>query len=83
MRMSESLKTDTDFERLSPLCSQDYLDHLEESIKAHGCLDPIDIWDGIILNGYKRYRICLKLKIEIPINEKVFSCKEDAITWLC
>lgn len=83
MRMPESLKTDTDFERLSPLFSQDYLDHLEESIKAHGCLDPIDIWDGIILNGYKRYRICLKLKIEMPINEKVFACKEDAITWLC
>jgi hypothetical protein len=38
MRMPESLKTDTDFERLSPLFSQDYLDHLEESIKAHFAL---------------------------------------------
>lgn len=83
MRLPESLKTDTDFERLSPLFSQDYLDHLEESIKAHGCLDPIDIWDGTILNGYKRYRICLKLNIEMPVNEKSFPCKEDAIIWLC
>ena len=83
MRTPESLKTDTDFERLSPLFSQDYLDHLEESIKAHGCLDPIDIWNDKILNGYKRYHICRKLKIELPVNEKVFSCKEDAIIWLC
>ena len=83
MRMPESLKTDTDFERLSPLFSQDYLDHLEESINTHGCLDPIDIWNGIVINGYKRYRICLKLKKELSVNEKNFPGKEDAIIWLC
>lgn len=47
---------------LVPLNEQERSD-LEASIKAHGCLEPIVVWNGLLLDGHNRYRICEQLSV--------------------
>jgi len=78
-----TLKTDRDFKNLiRPLRRQEYLT-LEQSIKAEGCKEPILVWDGFIIDGHNRYAICHKFGIPFSIEELDFSCKEEAIAWIC
>ena len=52
------LKTERIFEKLTVPFSQKEQEQLEQSILRNGCLKPIVTWNGVILDGHKRYRIC-------------------------
>ncbi len=79
----QQLKTDKDFKNLiRPLRRQDHL-KLEKSIRTEGCKNPIIVWNGIIVDGHKRYEICLKYGISFEIEEMDFICKQEAIAWIC
>ena len=78
-----SLKTDKDFTNLiRPLRRQEYLT-LEQSLRTEGCKDPILVWNGFIVDGHVRYTICRKHGIPFRTEEADFSCKEEAIAWIC
>lgn len=78
-----SLKTDKDFTNLiRPLRRQEYLT-LEQSLRTGGCKDPILVWNGFIVDGHVRYTICRKHGIPFRTEEADFSCKEEAIAWIC
>ena len=52
----ENLKIDDDFKNLLPdLTSEEYTG-LERDIVKHGVLNPIIIWNGIIVDGHNRLR---------------------------
>ena len=53
------LKTDRIFEKLTVPYTKDEMEQLEQSILRQGCLEPIATWGGVILDGHKRYRICM------------------------
>ena len=67
---------------IRPLYKKEYL-QLEDNIIADGCRDPIIIWNGIIIDGHNRYAICMKHKIPFFVEEKAFTCREEAIAWIC
>jgi ParB-like chromosome segregation protein Spo0J len=52
------------FAELFPLMSDDEVRNLRESIQRYGLLEPIVTYEGMILDGRHRYRICLELGIE-------------------
>ena len=79
----KELKTDKLFEKLTVPCSQDELEHLEQSLLRKGCMNPITTWNGVILDGHKRYRICMVEEIDFSIRELHFQSSEDAIIWVC
>jgi N6-adenosine-specific RNA methylase IME4 len=58
--MSE-FRIDPAFESLIPPLAPDESALLEQSIKAEGCRDPLVVWNGILLDGHNRKRICDKL----------------------
>jgi hypothetical protein len=56
-------------EILPPLTKREY-DALKESIKEHGILEPVVIYENLILNGRAIYQIAKELNIEFKI--KIF-----------
>lgn len=78
-----TLKINRQFKNLiRPLQQQEYL-QLEENILSDGCRDPIVTWNGFIIDGHNRYRICTKHQIPFAVEEMDFSCQEEAIAWIC
>ena len=66
---------------VSPL-SPDVYDNLESSIKANGCLVPIVVWDGTIVDGHNRYEICQKYGIPFEVKEEHFNSEGEALLWI-
>ena len=83
MTSPHDLKVDDEFKRLSPQMPNEYLQQLETSIHSDGCKEPIDIWNNTILDGHKRHNICLHCNYPLMIRLHSFSCKEEAIIWIC
>ena len=54
-----------------PLDSTEY-QMLEESIIKEGCTDPLIVWDGTIVDGHNRYKICREHGVPFAIVEKEF-----------
>lgn len=77
------LKIDTDFENCLPMLSKEEYNELEKNICKTGVLSPILIWNGTIVDGHNRYKICKAHRIEnIPTKEMTFSDKDEAILWI-
>ncbi len=80
---SPTLKIDEDFKNLiRPLLKQEYL-QLEANILEDGCRDPITVWNRTIVDGHNRYEICKRHGIPFRIHKISFSCREEAIAWIC
>lgn len=77
------LRIDDGFRALHTPLTQKELTQLEESIKAEGCREPLVIWKGIIVDGHNRYRICHRHHIPFCTRAIHFSCREEAVAWIC
>lgn len=76
------LKTDEEFQYLIPPKRKVNYSILEQKIKEEGCLEPIIVWNGYILDGHWRYKICQEHKIKYEIKMLEFESKTDACIWL-
>ena len=58
---------------------------LEENILTDGVvINPLIVWDGVIVDGHNRYRILQKHpEIQFTTYEKQFSDRYAAIAWIC
>ena len=77
------LAIDDEFRSLIPPLHKDEYRLLESSIRAEGCRDPIVVWDGVIIDGHNRYRICSHWHIPFSIIDKQFNSREEAVAWIC
>jgi 16S rRNA G966 N2-methylase RsmD len=76
------LKIDAEFKNLVPPLQQEEYDLLEKSILEEGCRDALVIWNGFIIDGHNRYRICSKHNIEFDVVEKEFDSREKVKDWI-
>ena len=77
------LRIDKEFQNLiRPLFKNEYL-QLETNLIADGCREPIAVWNGIIVDGHNRYKICTEHQIPFAVEEMSFSCREEVISWIC
>lgn len=77
------LKIDADFESCLPMLSTAEYNELEKSIVKDGVLTPVLVWNGIIIDGHNRYKICKAHRIEnIPTKEMDFFSKDEVIEWI-
>lgn len=78
------IKIDKEFQNLlRPLTAEEYKS-LEDSIKQDGCLRPIELWNGYIVDGHNRYSICMKNDIpfeQVDVTGK-FETKSDVMKWI-
>ena len=77
------LKIDPEFERLIPDPDAEEQRWLEESIKKEGCTDPLITWNGTIIDGHNRFKICTRLGIPFSYSEKDDLPDRDAVkAWI-
>ena len=83
--MLRRLKIDPEFEGKIPPLREEELKQLEENILADGVvINPIIVWDGVIVDGHNRYRILQKHpEIQFATYEKQFPDRYAAIAWIC
>ena len=72
------LKTHDDFMTLIPPRRKVDFEILENKVLELGCLDPIIVWNGYILDGHSRYTICQKHRIPYEIKMLEFENKTEA-----
>lgn len=77
-----TLTVDDDFRSLIPPLTDDEYMRLERSIIAEGVRDPIITWNGTIVDGHNRYRICQEHGIGFKTAEIVFGSKDAAKIWI-
>ena len=83
--MSPHLTIDPEFEGKIPPLREEELKQLEENILADGVvINPLIIWDGVLVDGHNRYRILQKHpEIQFTTYEKQFPDRYAAISWIC
>jgi hypothetical protein len=64
-----------------PLKPEEY-SQLEKSILSEGCRDPIVLWNGTIVDGHHRYKICTEHNIPFKTIEKTFVDIDGAKIWM-
>ena len=83
--MSLHLTIDPEFANKIPPLREEELEQLEENILADGVvINPLIVWDGVIVDGHNRYRILQKHpEIQFTTYEKKFTDRYAAIAWIC
>ena len=79
------LTIDPEFKGKIPPLREEELKQLEENILADGVvINPLIVWDGVIVDGHNRYRILQKHpEIQFTTYEKEFPDRYAAIAWIC
>ena len=83
--MNVTLTINPRFESVIPPMTTAELVLLEDNILADGkVLMPIVIWNGMIIDGHKRFKIVEKHpEIEYSVTEFFFEDEFEAIAWIC
>ena len=78
-----NLTIDPEFEAfIPPLDAMDYA-RLKANILADGCREPISVWNGTILDGHNRYRICTENGIPFStIDISSIHTRAEAFVWM-
>lgn len=78
------LIVDDEFRSLIPPLSEEEFEGLEKDILTNGFHDwePIVTWNGTIVDGHNRYRICQENGIEFRTVEREFASRDDAKIWI-
>ena len=76
------LKSDPELEMFMSPLSESEETELEQNIIANGCRIPIVVWNGTIVDGHHRYKICHKHGIHFAIEEQTFSDIDEAKLWM-
>jgi hypothetical protein len=76
------LTIDPEFRDLIPPIGDDELKGLERGILLDGCLDPLKLWNGAIVDGHNRYSICQKHQVPFQTTDMHFTNRDDAKVWI-
>ena len=82
LTLSENVIVDEEFRSILPVLSKEAYAMLEEGIVEQGCRDPLVLWNGILIDGYTRYRICQEHGIPFRTVSREFASREQALIWI-
>lgn len=80
--MSAAIIIDDAFKSMIPPLSRKERDQLEENIAAHGCRDPLTVWNGVLLDGHNRYEICTRLGLPFQVVTVQLPDRDAAEDWI-
>jgi hypothetical protein len=73
---------DEEFRLLLPTLDEETFRLLEESLLEHGCRDPLVLWNGILIDGYNRFKICSHHNLPFQTVDMEFDSRENVIIWI-
>ena len=73
---------DSEFKHLLPELDPEALAMLEESLLECGCLNPLVLWNGILIDGHNRYKIIKKHDLPFRTIDMEFDSRDDVIIWI-
>ena len=82
IKMLRGLIIDEEFASLIPPLAPEEFAGLEQSILKEGCRDAIITWNGIVIDGHNRYKICKKHNIQYQEEHKYFDTREEVKLWM-
>ena len=65
---------------IMPPMNYDEYEKFKEDISGNGLLEPVIIFEDMVLDGRNRYRACTELEIDIPA--RLWECGMDAIEYV-
>ena len=81
--MENKFAVDKEFMRLIPPLSEEEYRQLEQNIRSNGkLLNPIILWDGVIVDGHNRFYICMEHGIEFEVKDMHFGSRDEAKLWI-
>jgi N6-adenosine-specific RNA methylase IME4 len=57
-------------------------ERLESNILRDGCHEPLSVWQGLLLDGHNRLKICQKHSKHFSVNEVLLDNRQDAKLWI-
>lgn len=76
------LQTSQKLAHVMPALQDAEQEFLTQSLLKEGCRDALVVWNGIIVDGNNRYRICREYNIPFAYIEMDFESEEDARLWI-
>ncbi|MCL2437285.1 MAG: hypothetical protein FWD00_04535 [Clostridiales bacterium] len=73
---------DQEFKLLLPALDAVTYAWLEENILEHGCMQPLVLWNGILIDGHNRYAIVQKHGLPFNTVSMEFDSRDDVIIWI-
>jgi len=73
---------DKEFADIFPPLNERNAAELEESILVHGCVLPLVLWDGILIDGHNRYQILMKHGLPFSTISVDFASRDLAKIWI-
>ena len=71
-----------EFKKIIPPLSSEELFQLETNLLRDGCMSPLVLWNGILIDGHNRYSICERNYIEYKTVEKKFNNENEVKEWI-
>ena len=81
--LSHDLKKDEDIQRLKQPLSRLDLMSLRQKLLRFGCIEPVTVWEGFIIDGDDSYDICRSNNIPFRTVNAPFKSKDDAFVFVC
>lgn len=75
-------KIDEEFRSYAPKLRVAEAQALEASLRANGCLSPLVVWNGLLLDGHARLEICERVGIDFQVIEVDLADRGEAIAWI-
>ncbi len=76
------LQTSEKLAHVMPPLQDVELDLLTQSLVTEGCRDPLVVWNGVVVDGHNRYRICRENNIPFSYIEIEFENESAAKRWI-
>jgi len=78
----ESIIIDEEFKLLLPTLDKQTYDSLERSLLIYGAREPLVLWNGILIDGYNRYKICTEHNLPFITTNMEFNSRDEVMTWI-
>lgn len=76
------MKIDKEFAELIPPLTEDEYKGLETSLITEGCRDALVVWNGILVDGHNRYKICTEHSLVFRTVQRDFEDRDTAKLWI-
>ncbi|MCL2366574.1 MAG: hypothetical protein FWC75_05940, partial [Oscillospiraceae bacterium] len=73
---------DNEFKNLLPELDPEAFAALEENLLEHGCLNPLVLWNGILIDGHNRYKIIQEHDLPFRTINMEFDSREHVTIWI-